>query len=252
MLLAVDVGNSQTSYGVFKDGKLVRAWRSETRAARTADEFASLLFPLFAHAGLGTSWAGAVLCSVVPAVDNAFARFCRDYLSLEPTHLTPNSDLGFALQVDNPSEVGADRLANAAYAVTHLSLPAVVVDFGTATTFDLITRDGYQGGAILPGAGLSVAALSGGTAKLTSTELAFPPSVIGKSTSTCIQAGVLYGYCDMIDGLIDRMERELAETPKVILTGGVGPLFQARLKRKLPWNPDLTLEGIALLAKRQS
>lgn len=250
MLLAVDVGNSQTSYGVFKDNKLLRAWRSETRAARTADEFASLLFPLFAQSGMGDGWDGAALCSVVPAVDNAFEQFCRDYLHLMPVHIDSSQDLGFAVSVETPREVGADRLANAAYACERMKLPAVVVDFGTATTFDLITENGYQGGAILPGAALSVAALSGGTAKLTSTELAFPPSVIGKTTATCIQAGVLYGYCDMIDGLIARIERELKTPCDVVLTGGVGPLFQGRLSRNYPWKPDLTLEGIALLARR--
>ena len=206
MLLVVDIGNSETSFGLFKNGKLQHHWRAETYVARTADEYAALLFPLLQNAGVSAEhWEGIALCSVVPAAEMALEDFCETYLKQRPFKVQSSVRLGFSINVDSPAEVGADRLANAAYAVRHLKLPAIVVDFGTATTFDVVSSGKvYEGGVILPGVRIAVEALSLKTSKLPLIDLKFPPSVIGKNTIDCIRGGILYGYCDSIDGLLER------------------------------------------------
>ncbi|MFM8269070.1 MAG: type III pantothenate kinase [Pseudomonadota bacterium] len=249
MLLVLDVGNTQTSFGVFQSGKLIQHWRAETQISRTADEYASFLFPLMNHGGLSpNSCEGIAICSVVPPVEETFTSFCRQYLKREPFRLSAQSKLGFSIQVENPIEVGADRLANTAYAVRKLTLPAIVVDLGTATTFDVITQDKvYQGGIILPGVRMGAESLSSKTSLLPLIDVNFPDSVIGKNTITCIQSGVLFGYCDAIDGLLDRLQRELKTQCEIALTGGLSSLFHSKLKTKTKLLPDLTLEGTAML-----
>ncbi len=249
MFLAVDIGNSQTSFGIYEGVLLKHHWRTETKVSRTSDEFAALLFPLFDHVGLRAEpWEAVVVCSVVPPIEYSFHNFCQDYLKAPILNIDSKAPLGFGFNVDTPQEVGADRLANAAYAVKHLRLPAIVVDFGTATTFDLITPGKtYEGGVILPGVKLGLEALGSRTAKLPVVGVEFPKSVIGKNTVDCIRAGVLYGYCDMIDGLLDRTQRECGEPCEVALTGGLSPLFQGRLRTRALLLPNLTLDGIALL-----
>lgn len=249
MLLAVDIGNTQTSFGVFENSQLKFHWRAETKHSRTSDEYGALLFPLMARAGLKESdWEGVVLCSVVPPAERSFEAFCQNYWDLEPFKIDYQLKLGFGIRVDVPAEVGADRLANAAYAAKHFTLPAIVVDFGTATTFDVVSKDShYEGGVILPGVRIALEALSSRTSKLPLVEMGFPSSVIGKNTVQCIQAGILYGYCDMIDGLLVRTASELGATPEIALTGGYGALLQPRLKAKAKLLPNLTLDGIELI-----
>lgn len=249
MLLVLDVGNTQTSFGVFKSGKLVQHWRAETYLSRTSDEYASFLFPLMDHAGLNPEeYEGVAICSVVPPVEETFTTFCRHYLRREPFRLSAASKMGFTIQVDNPTEVGADRLANTAYAVERLSLPAIVVDLGTATTFDVITRNKiYQGGIILPGVRMGAESLSSKTSLLPMIDISFPKTVIGKNTISCIQSGVLFGYCDAIDGLLDRLQKELGTQCEIALTGGLAALFHSKLRATTKLLPDLTLEGTAML-----
>jgi type III pantothenate kinase len=250
VLLAIDIGNTQTSFGVFDKDKLLHHWRAETRVPRTSDEYASFLYPLLGKAGLAdASWEGVALCSVVPAADATLQRFCTQYLKAAPVRIDNTLDLGVKISVDFPAEVGADRLANAAYAARFLELPAVVIDLGTATTFDVITKDGYQGGIILPGPRLGVAALSGNTAKLPPIDLGFPKSVIGKNTVACIQSGMSYGYLDLLEGLLGRILAEVGPC-EVALTGGLSYLFQQKLKAKAQYLPNLTLEGTALLYRK--
>jgi type III pantothenate kinase len=248
VLLAVDAGNSQTSFGIFSEGKLRHHWRAGTHSALTPDEYASFLLPLLQRESISASaLTGVVLCSVVPSIDRAFAEFAKKYLGRETYSIDHRVRLGFSLGVDFPAEVGADRLANSAYAVAHLKLPAVVVDIGTATTFDVITADKvYQGGMILPGVRLWVESLFRNTAKLANVDLRFPPNVIGKNTVTCIQSGILYGYTDLLDGLIRRLENELGSFT-LVFTGGYASLFDGRMNAKYTHLPDLTLEGIELL-----
>lgn len=250
MLLALDIGNTQISFGLFDGSTLRHHWRAETKASRTADEYASLLFPLLDHAGIGIESLTAVaLCSVVPAADFSVKRFSKLYLKHEAFVVDAKAP-GLRLNVDFPSEVGADRLANAAYATHHLKLPAVVVDIGTATTFDVVGEGGvYEGGIILPGMRVAVEALGLRTSKLPVVDLSFPPNVIGKNTISCIQSGILYGYVELIDGLLRRLEKEL-DRPTIVLTGGMGGLLRDRLAHKAEYLPNLTLEGIELLYRR--
>lgn len=252
MLLAVDIGNSQTSFGFF-DGSLRFHWRMQTVRSRTADEYAAFLFPLMQKHGLQDSdVSGVALCSVVPAADTAFENFCRSYWKVSPFKVDHTCQMDFRLAIDFPEEVGADRLANGAYAVKHMRLPALVIDIGTATTFDVVTKDrAYSGGVILPGPRLAMEALGLGTSKLPMVNLQFPERAIGKNTVECIQAGILYGYCDLIDGLVARTVAELGETPDIALTGGFATIFHQRLKTQSKLLPNLTLEGTEILYRFQ-
>lgn len=249
MLLAIDIGNTQSSFGAFDGDKLLYHWRIETRASRTADEYASLLLPLFHQFGIeATSWDGVAVCSVVPAVDGQVVEFSRRYLEREPVRIHSGLPLGFSMNLSTPHEVGADRLVNVAYAIRRLPLPCIVVDFGTATTFDLISEDKiYEGGAIAPGLWMGAEGLGGRTAKLPVIDLEFPTHVIGKSTVECIQSGILHGYCALIDGLLDKMESEVGQECTVALTGGLSGRFESRLAHPVRILPDLTLEGIRLI-----
>jgi len=249
MLLVLDVGNTQTSFGVFKDSKLIHHWRTQTQISKTADEYAGFLFPLLSHFKMDpASCEGIAICSVVPPVEETFVNFASRYLNRNPFRLSALSKLGFKIQVDNPREVGADRLANSAYAAHKFTLPAIVVDLGTATTFDVITQDKvYQGGIILPGIRMGAESLSSKTSLLPMIDVKFPSSVIGKNTISCIQSGVLFGYCDAIDGLLDRIQKELNTPCEIALTGGLSSLLHSKLQAKTKLLPDLTLEGTELL-----
>jgi type III pantothenate kinase len=251
LLLAIDIGNSQTSFGVFEGEQLRHHWRAETRAPRTSDEHGAFFLPLLEHAGLASAqWEGVALCSVVPVAEHAIERFCQDFLKTTLLRIDSSLSLGVRMNVDIPGEVGADRLANAAYAVEKLGLPCIVVDLGTATTFDLITKErGYEGGVILPGVRLGVSALSNNTAKLPPIDLAFPKSIIGKNTIACIQSGMSFGYLDLLDGILKRIMGEVGPC-EVALTGGLGYLFHQKLKAKPKYLPNLTLEGTALLYRK--
>ena len=249
MLLVIDIGNSQTSYGIFERSKLKYHWRGETQMARTADEYAAFLFPLFQQAKLSFSdLEGIAICSVVPSCDFNLQKFCELYLEKKPFFISSKNRLSFSIQVDTPSTVGADRLANSAYAVAHLKLPAIVVDLGTATTFDVISeKNVYEGGIILPGMAMGAESLSRKTSLLPLIHMRFPDSVIGKNTVTCIQSGILFGYCDSIDGLLSRLEKEIGKSCDIALTGGMAPLIHKQLKTKTQILPHLTLEGVEIL-----
>ena len=252
MLLAIDIGNSQTSYGVFEGSNLLHHWRAETKVSRTEDEYASLLFPLLDYAGLKSAeWEAIIICSVVPPVERTLEAFCRLYLSHSPFKIHSGLKIGFSFDVEVPSEVGADRLANGAYAVKYLKLPAVVVDLGTATTFDVVTQDRvYRGGLILPGVRMGVEALGSKTSKLPMVDLEYPPSVIGRNTVDCIRSGILFGYLEAMNGLLDRLEVELRGLGDIALTGGLSPLFRSRMRREVKWLPNLTLEGAEIIYRQ--
>jgi type III pantothenate kinase len=251
VLLAIDTGNTQTSFGAFDGDRLLYHLRIETRASRTCDEYAAILLPLFSQLGIEASqWEGVAICSVVPASDGQLVDFSRRYLDREPMRVHPGLPLGFSMNLSTPHEVGADRLVNVAYAVRKLSLPCIVVDFGTATTFDWISEDKiYEGGAIAPGLWMGAEGLGGKTAKLPVIDLEFPHRVVGKSTVECIQSGLLHGYCALIDGMLEKMEAEMGQECTVALTGGLAPRFEGRLRHKCMILPDLTLEGINILYK---
>ena len=256
MLLAVDIGNSQTSFGLFDGARLRQHWRLDSRTCATADGYAASLFSLFSAAKvLSGSIQMVALCSVVPSADREFKQFISSYLRCPWFEIEYSMPLGFRLNVDSPKEVGADRLANAEYACRRLKLPCIVVDFGTATTLDVVVpgteRPSYEGGVILPGVGIAVGALSTSASKLPPVELEFPSRVIGRATKSCIQSGLLYGYTDMVDGLLGRVESEIKARCEVVLTGGLGSLFQGRLTHETDYRPDLTLEGVYFIHERR-
>src|SRR5579884_1144982 len=213
MLLAMDVGNTNTVFGLYEveSGRLVASWRAATRRDRMPDEWYALLAPLFAAAGHNPAEVTAVIISsVVPALTTWLTRMSRDRLGVEPVIVGVDLDLGVRVRTDNPREVGADRLVNAVAAFDRYGGPAIVVDFGTATTFDVISREGdYLGGAIAPGLVISMEALAGRTAKLPAVELRLPEKAIGTNTVTSLQSGLVLGYLAMLEGMILRIRGEL-------------------------------------------
>ena len=260
MLLTIDVGNTQTVLGLFDGEEIVEHWRISTDARRTADEMAVLLqglmgmHPLLGEE-LGDGIDGIAVCSTVPSVMHELREVTRRYYGDVPSVLVePGIKTGVPILMDNPKEVGADRIINALAAVHLYGGPCVVVDFGTATTFDAVSSRGeYVGGAIAPGIEISVDALGVKGAQLRKIELARPRSVIGKNTVEAMQAGILYGFAGQVDGIVDRMARELADDPdevRVIATGGLAPLVLGESTVIDSHEPWLTLIGLRLVYER--
>ncbi|MFD9125372.1 type III pantothenate kinase [Kitasatospora sp. NPDC059571] len=266
MLLTIDVGNTQTTLGLFDGEEIVEHWRISTDARRTADELAVLMqglmgaHPLASGARAGgpagdDRVAGLAICSSVPAVLHELREVTRRYYGDVPAVIVePGVKTGVHVLMDNPKEVGADRIVNA-LAANHLyGGPCIVVDFGTATTFDAVNARGdYVGGAISPGIEISVEALGVRGAQLRKIELARPRNVIGKNTVEGMQSGILYGFAGQVDGLVNRMARELAKDPddvQVIATGGLAPLVLGEAETIDVHEPWLTLIGLRLVFER--
>ena len=251
MLLAIDVGNTNTVVGLYDlaaDRRLA-SWRVATRADRMPDEWYALLAPLFAAEGREPAAVHAViLSSGVPSVTVWLGQMARTRLGLEPVLVTVGLDLGFRVLTDNPREVGADRLANTAAAFARYGGPAIVVDFGTATNFDVVSADGdFLGGAIAPGLAISAEALTGRAAQLFTVALTMPDKVIGTNTVTNLQAGLLLGYLGLLEGMIVRIREELGADAPVIVTGGQGELFVGASPLITHYDPDLTLDGLNVI-----
>lgn len=259
MLLAIDVGNTQSVLGLYDGSELVGEWRISTQPHRTADEMGTLIHSLFRHRALLDQGLkvieGAVLSSVVPSITDTFRKMVHLYCEAPCLTIGPETDTGMPILYDNPNEVGADRIVNAVAAYARWPQALIVIDFGTATTFDAVTAHGsYAGGAIFPGAGISSEALFLHAARLPRVELAPPPSVIGRNTIHSIQSGLLYGYVAMVDGLAKRMKAELSEegkaSPLVIATGGLAPLLVQHSEEIDHLSSQLTLEGLRLIYER--
>lgn len=253
MLLAIDAGNTNIVFAVW-DGTTWRGrWRLATQASRTADEYAVWLTQLMSWSGIerGSISRAAIAC-VVPAALYHLRHLCRDWFGQEPLIArAAGLDWGFPVLVDNPNEVGADRLVNALAAHARYRGPLAVVDFGTATTFDVVDRNGaYLGGVIAPGINLSLEALHRAAAQLPRVAISRPQTVIGRSTVPAMQAGIYWGYVGLIEGLAKRIEGELGEPMKLIATGGLAPLFADATTAIEHLDPDLTLDGLVLLADR--
>jgi type III pantothenate kinase len=252
MLLAVDAGNTNVVFAVH-DGKEWRGrWRVATRADRTSDEYAVWLLALLQHCGLKPSDIDrCVLGTVVPAALYNLRRLFREWFHCEPLVARSALDWGFAIKVFNPEEVGADRLLNALASHHHYRGPLIVIDFGTATTFDVVDGDGaYLGGAIAPGINLSIEALHQAAARLPRIGIGRPQAAIGRATVPAMQSGIYWGYVGLIEGLVGRIRAEYGKPMKVVATGGLAPLFAegtAVIERS---DPDITLEGLRLLAER--
>ncbi|MBA4292897.1 pantothenate kinase [bacterium] len=250
MLWAIDIGNTQTNVGVHDGNQWVVSWRHETYAARTEDEIAGMLLPLAELVGLKFSDCRvAVFASVVPPVDTNWQRFCEKYLGVAARFLRNGAQVGMQVTYDPPHAVGADRIANALGALARFEPPIVVVDFGTATTFDCVDATGaYAGGAIMPGIVVSLDSLVGRTAKLPAVALDAPERAVGRNTVESLQSGVVLGYADAIDGLARRIKSELGESTTILATGGLGRIFVDLCEMIDEYDPVLTLEGLRLAA----
>ncbi|MSP81566.1 MAG: type III pantothenate kinase [Alphaproteobacteria bacterium] len=253
-LLAIDAGNTNTVFAVFEGDTIRGRWRVATRTDRTADEYAAMIAQLMGLAGLTPDHIREVIISsVVPPGLFALRMLARHYFSCEPMIVGQGVKLGIQVLVDRPAEVGADRLVNAIAGHVAYGGPLVIVDFGTATTLDVIDRDGnYRGGIIAPGVNLALEALHQAAASLPRIAVERPPSVIGKSTVPAMQSGIFWGYVSLIEGLVARIKGEL-DSPhsiKVIATGGLAPLFESATDAIQHVDADLTIKGLREIHRR--
>jgi type III pantothenate kinase len=249
VLLTIDVGNTNTVIGCFDGDELAESWRIKTDARATADEIALLLRGLLVDQVRPD---GIAACSTVPAVLHELRGvFERYYTDVPAVIVEPGVKTGVPILYDNPREVGADRIVNALAAHALYGGPAIVVDFGTSTNFDVVSERGeFLGGALAPGIEISVDALAARAARLLKVELVRPRSVIGKSTVEALQSGIIYGFAGQIDGLVRRISAELEQHPVVIATGGLAPLVMDEAETITQHEPDLTLIGLRLVFER--
>jgi type III pantothenate kinase len=252
MLLVIDVGNTNTVLGVFEGIDLVVDWRLVTKQSQTADEYGILARNLFDLANIEVSKIGhIIIASVVPPLNPVLEEMAEKYFKVKPLFVEPGIKTGMPILYDVPADVGADRIVNAVAAYEKYGGPAIVVDFGTATTFDAISASGqYLGGVIAPGPGISAEALFTKTARLPRVEIKAPPRVIGTSTIGSIQSGIYYGYLGLIDGILDRMIPELGEKTVVIATGGFAVLFARESRGIQHIDENLTLDGLRLIFEK--
>ena len=254
MLLAIDVGNSQTVCGIFKKGSLSCHWRLKTDRKKTADELAARFLSLFTMQDIAfKDISGVILASVVPTQQQAWQEFSSKYTECTPLVVnTPDFISGIKIATDNPMEVGADRIVNAVAAFDLYGKSSIVVDFGTAITFDCISSKGeYLGGAIMPGVSISLDALANKTAKLPRIDVSIPPQkAIGANTVDAIKSGLLFGYGAMVDGLIKKLSAEFTDSPQVIATGGMSELIAGYTESIQTVDLMLTLKGLYLLYEK--
>lgn len=252
VILVIDVGNTNIVLGLYQDRELLHHWRLSTNRSQTVDEYGILIHNLFRIGNIDIqSIQGIIISCVVPPIMGTLEQLCEKYLGRIPLVVGPGIKTGLNIRYENPREVGADRIVNSVSAIEQYGGPLIVVDFGTATTFDYIDQKGnYLGGAIVPGLGISTEALYQRAAKLPRIDLSKPKSVIGRNTVHSMQAGIIYGYAGQVDGIVDRMKAEMNEHPKVIATGGLAELIAKESRSIDEINPMLTLEGLRLIYKR--
>ena len=255
MLLAIDVGNTQTMLGVFEGRELLWRWRIATERERTADELALLFGGFLEHAGLSFSRqiTGVALASVVPDQTQALREMVRNYFHFQPVVVEPGIKTGISILTDNPKEVGADRIVNAVAAFAKYGGPCVVIDFGTAITYDAVSERGeYLGGAIAPGLQVAAAGLSRVADRLPRVEIVAPRSAIGKNTVEALQSGLLLGTASEVDGMVERLQKELGGDATVVATGGLADVVVRLCQTVDHHEPWLTLEGLRLIFEKNT
>lgn len=257
MLLVLDVGNTNTVLGVFEissteSQRLVAHWRVSTTKTQTVDEYGVLFRNLFAMNGLEfTAVKGTVISSVVPPLDSILREVCERYFQSRPLFIEPGVKTGMPVHYDNPAEVGADRIVNSVAAFEKYGGPCIIVDFGTATTFDVVSKKGeYLGGVITPGIGISADALFSRTARLPRVDVRKPPRVLATNTVNSVQSGLYYGYIGLIDGILERLLAEMGDKVAVVATGGLAPLMGEGSKYIEKVDDLLTLEGLRIIYER--
>ncbi|HWQ76918.1 MAG TPA: type III pantothenate kinase [Syntrophomonas sp.] len=249
MILVFDVGNTNMVIGVFDQDQLLTHWRIRTDTQRTADEYGIIINGLFNYHNLqGSNIKAAIISSVVPSLNVELEWMCQRYFNCKPLLVGPGTKTGLAIKYDNPREVGADRVVNAVAAYHKYGGPLIIVDFGTATTFCVVSQAGeYLGGAIAPGIKISTDALVTRASKLPRVELALPKSMIGKNTVMSMQVGIMYGFVGQVEGIINRMQKEIGGDIRVIATGGLAALIAGETDSIDEVDEFLTLDGLRLI-----
>ena len=253
MIYVMDIGNSNIKTAVFDGERMVKRWRCATDLTMTSDQYGIIMADLFRYHGLEMrSISGIMISSVVPTVNYTIEHMCRDYFGIEPRLLAPGMKTGLNIRYENPRELGSDRIANAVAAQALYGGPCIFIDFGTATTYGVLSdRNEFLGGAIGPGMRMMNRALSTGTAKLPSIELVMPQQAIGRTTVANIQTGILYGFIGSIERIVQEMKREIGrEDVRVIATGGMAYLVADNSEVIDEINPDLTLTGLRIIYEK--
>jgi type III pantothenate kinase len=252
MLLVIDVGNTNTVLGVFDEEELVHDWRIRTVIEHTVDEYGMLIYNLYKSSKISSKAIQSIIIScVVPPMVHILERVCEKYFQIKPLIVGPGIKTGMPIFYDNPREVGADRIVNAIAVYEKYKREAIVVDFGTATTFDYVSPKGeYMGGCIAPGIVISSEALFKRASKLPRVEYTTPKSIIAKDTVSSMQAGIIYGYAGLVDGIVTRMKAEVNSDPLVIATGGLARIVQTEAQSIEIVDEMLTLEGLRLIYQR--
>jgi len=249
-LLVVDAGNTNIVLGIYRDDVLAGSWRVATARERTADEYGMMARLLIGDAA-GGPLDGAIVASVVPPLNGALAGMIEKYFGVAPLFVEPGVKTGIAIHVDNPQEVGADRIVNCVAAFEAFGGPSVVVDFGTATTFDVVTADAtYVGGVIAPGLNISAEALFARAARLPRVDIRRPAHVVGTNTVVNMQSGIYFGYLGLVDGILDHIKQEISGIKCIVATGGLAALFEEESRHIDLVDPELTLKGLKVVYDR--